>query len=146
MFGVPRSAALLTALGLLPFIAGAWISTAPTFDGALNTYPLIIAKDGEGILLLYGKIILSFMGGCLWGFGARAEPANSAWYLLSVFPALWAFLMVGQNLWMLALGFVLLLGLDLLFQSASIAPNWWMKLRIPVSSVVIICIAIGAIQ
>lgn len=133
---LPRPALALTALGILPFLFGTFLS--------LSGGGFLHFGTGTQILLSYGQIILSFMGGCLWGFGAKSDPEVPKWYVLSVLPALWAFLVVGQNLWLLAFGFALLLGLDFIFHRSKLAPVWWMRLRIPVSVVVILCLITGA--
>lgn len=140
MTAPPKAAIILTALGILPFVFGAAI------DPITDVHKFSPGVNGTTVLLDYGKIILSFMGGCLWGFGAKSEPGQTRWYVLSVAPALWAFLVVGTNLWLLALGFALLLAADYLFQIRALAPKWWMTLRIPVSVTVIICLILGAIK
>lgn len=137
MGSIPRAAALLTALGALPFLAGALMAML----GWEFHY-----KSGQDILASYSWVIMSFMGGCLWGFAAKAETDGLKWYGISVLPALYAFFVSDHGLLLLAAGFVALLGLDWLFQRAGLAPIWWMRLRIPVSLVVILCLVIGAIQ
>ncbi|MEL7184004.1 MAG: DUF3429 domain-containing protein, partial [Pseudomonadota bacterium] len=81
----------------------------------------------------------------LWGFATRASPQVAATgYALSVLPALWAFFMVGGGPVSAAIaliaGFVGLLGLDWMFWNQGLAPPWWMKLRILLTGIVILCL------
>lgn len=152
MLGIPRAPLVLGLAGLLPFIAGAIISA-----GAFNVdmgdpeqggYPLIIASDGHKMLALYGTIILSFMSGVLWGFAAKAPPTWApVGFVLSVLPALWAFFMRGgtdaDTVSYLLIGFLGLLVLDYYFFREGLTPPWWMRLRILLTSIVVICLAIG---
>jgi len=139
MSAIPRAAFVLTALGVVPFLFGALIALG------LLTGPMLGYTTGAAMQLAYGKIILSFMGGCLWGFGAKSAPTEISGYVLSVLPALWAFLFVGTNLWLLALGFLCLLALDFVSFSRNHAPNWWINLRLPVTIVVLACLIAGAL-
>lgn len=130
----PRIAILLTAAGALPFLAGAAM--------ILNLVP----GDGRALVIAYGTVILAFMSGVFWGFATRG---GRAWaYLLSVLPALHAFLylkphpwtMPGQPLAHLIAGFLALLVLDLVYQAQGLAPRWWLSLRLPVTAVVLGCL------
>ncbi|WP_372893463.1 DUF3429 domain-containing protein, partial [Rhodosalinus sp.] len=105
---------------------------------------------GPYVMLFYGAIILSFMSGVLWGFATKAEGQVAATgYALSVIPALWAFFMTGGGpVWAgssLIAGFVGLLGLDWLFWRYGLAPAWWMTLRVLLTAIVVICLAVGVL-
>jgi hypothetical protein len=99
-------------------------------------------------MLFYGAIILAFMSGVLWGFATKLEGAQATTgYALSVIPALWAFLTTGggpssAGVSLMA-GFIGLLGLDWLFWRYSVAPEWWMNLRVLLTAIVLICLAVG---
>ena len=138
MTDLPKGAFALAAAGLLPFIAGAMVH-----QGLLSS-PLYLLgyPSATALLLAYGKIILSFMGGAIWGFGARAGTLILA---LSVLPALWAFLVVGESLLLLAFGFAALLALDYHAAARGLAPPWWMRLRIPITSVAVLSLIVGAL-
>ncbi len=136
---IPRGAFVLTALGVVPFLLGALMAQG------LITGPNLGYATGAAMQLAYGKIILSFMGGCLWGFGAKSAPSEVSGYVFSILPALWAFLIVGTNLWLLAIGFVGLLALDFTSSSRGHAPLWWINLRLPVTIVVLGCLIAGAL-
>jgi hypothetical protein len=144
---VPRSALVLGLAGLLPFLWGALTILAPSLGdwAARAVGPRFV---GPYVGLAYGTVILSFMAGALWGFATRAEGRAAApAYALAVIPALWAFFMVGggpetATLNLIA-GFVALLGLDWAFWRQGLAPPWWMRLRIGLTVVVVVCLAVG---
>ncbi len=152
---IPRSALILGLAGVLPFVFGALIASG-IFSAHMgqpddvNSYPLVIAKDGQDLLLRYGTIILAFMSGVLWGFATKA-PSDRATlaYSLSVVPALWVFFTGAQvqtgGLISLALGFVGLLVLDWQFSRWGLTPLWWMQLRILLTSLVMLCLVVGIV-
>ena len=146
MTPIPRSALILGLAGLIPFLWGALNVLFPAsldWDGGLVA-PMF---KGTYVSLTYGTVIHSFMSGVLWGFATKATGRDAAvGYGLSVIPALWAFFMVnGQpadaavNL---AAGFAGLLLLDWSFQRQGLAPDWWMRLRVLLTSVVLACLAV----
>jgi hypothetical protein len=150
MLGIPRTALLLGLAGLLPFLAGA-LTVATGFEitsgeGGTNTSPFDVLASGRALLLHYGIIILAFMSGALWGFAARSDQHLP--YVLSVLPALWAlFATTGPEtaaLLNLALGFTALLGLDGWFTMRTLAPPWWLRLRLLLTAVVVPCLLVGA--
>ncbi|SFI84469.1 DUF3429 domain-containing protein [Jannaschia pohangensis] len=141
---IPRAALVLGLAGLLPFVWGLVTLWSPT--AALQTVALVGPRFiGPYVGLFYGAVILSFMSGVLWGFATKAEGQVAVTgYALSVLPALWAFFMTGGGSTAAAValiaGFVGLLGLDWLFWQQGLAPRWWMKLRIILTSGVVICL------
>ncbi len=146
MTAIPRSALILGAAGVLPFIWGAATIAIPALsDWTIATIgPRFV---GPYVSLAYGTVILSFMSGTLWGFATRARGAEAAiGYALSVLPALWAFFFVGNGpvtaAFALALGFAGLLVLDYYFVWRGLAPKWWMQLRVMLSVPVILCLAL----
>ena len=68
-------------------------------------------------------------------------------YALSVLPALWAFFKTGGGPTSaginLMYGFAGLLILDAIFAYWRLTPTWWLRLRILLTSVVLICLAVG---
>lgn len=152
MFGIPRAPLILGLSGLLPFAFGALIATFPDADPTKAGSPALVSKNGVQLLGLYGTIILSFMSGVLWGFVTKAEGAKATTgYVLSVLPALWAFwaLLMGvgtypASMFSLILGFLGLLMLDYFFYREGLTPPWWMRLRILLTSIVVLCLGIGA--
>lgn len=151
---IPRSALILGMLGLLPFFAGAVVSLGMLEMDMGNPddggYPLIVAADGPRLLLDYGKIILAFMSGVLWGFATKATGQKATFgYILSVIPALWVFFFTGgptsAAIINLIVGFLGLLVLDWCFWREKLAPSWWMHLRLILTSGVIICLLTAVI-
>ncbi|MEM7775612.1 MAG: DUF3429 domain-containing protein [Pseudomonadota bacterium] len=144
---MPLAALLLGILGLIPFIALPFLAIAqpelaiPNWLGAHLTIPA---------LLLYAAIILSFLGGVQWGL-AMATPASERivlWrrYVVSVLPSLlaWFALFLGTRtgLFVLAVGFVLLLIYDIQSVRRGEAPLWYERLRLGLSTVVVLSISI----
>ena len=143
---IPRAPLLLGLAGLIPFLWGALTLVSPDLaQWGMNTLgPRFIAPF---VLLNYGVIILCFMSGVLWGFATRAEGSQAALgYTLSVIPALGAFFMVGggaaQSAVYLMAGFIGLLALDWSFWRQELAPEWWMRLRILLTTVVVACLSL----
>jgi Protein of unknown function (DUF3429) len=144
---IPRSALLLGLAGVIPFLWGAatCVSSA-AFD--LGQGLLGSRFIGQYVLVFYGTIILAFMSGVLWGFATKAEGSLAgAGYALSTLPALWAFFFVGggaeRALVFLIAGYLGLLALDHRFQVWGLAPAWWMRLRIVLTSLVLMCLTVG---
>lgn len=144
---IPRSALILGLAGVIPFVWGALtlLSADLAAWGQARLGPRFI---GPYIQLYYGAIILSFMSGVLWGFATRAGGSRAAaGYALSVIPALWAFFMTGGGPTSAGLnllfGFLGLLGLDAAFALWGLAPRWWMQLRVLLTAIVVLCLAVG---
>jgi hypothetical protein len=147
MNDIPRAPLALGLAGLIPFVWGALTVLSP--DLSLWTVQMIGPRfAGPYVMLFYGAIILSFMSGVLWGFSSRLDGARATTgYVLSVLPALWAFFMTGGGPTgagiSLMVGFAGILGLDWLFWHHRAAPAWWLPLRILLTGVVLICLAVG---
>jgi hypothetical protein len=100
-------------------------------------------------LLIYGAVILSFLGGIHWGMEmtrhASLEGRNSSWRLgVSVLPSLaaWTALALPGDYSLLGLcaGFAGMLAYDLYAARCGDVPAWYPKLRIPLTFVV--CLAL----
>jgi hypothetical protein len=146
MTQIPRSALLLGLAGVLPFVWGVLTVYLPTLaDWGLRMMgPRFV---GPYVQLFYGAVILSFMSGVLWGFATKADAGRATTgYVLSVLPALWAFFMTGggedRAAMNLIFGFVGLLLLDFAFWRWGLAPSWWMSLRLLLSALVVLCLAL----
>lgn len=146
MQSIPKTALILGVAGLLPFVWGAATALSPGLAGWGGRFvgPLFL---GTYVSLTYGTVILSFMSGVLWGFATKASgPEAASGYILSVAPALWAFFMVNGNPGDAAVnlfaGFVGLLLLDWHFWKMGTAPDWWLRLRIGLTLVVLACLAV----
>ena len=137
---IPRTALYLALGGLVPFLVCAGV--------ALSGNQVVLRGAEDEIMLRYGIIILAFMSGVLWGFATNASGKMvTVAYGLSVLPALWAFFTaVGptpQALGALIPGFYGLLALDYYFWRAGLAPPWWLRLRLPLTAVVMVTLGIG---
>ncbi len=144
MTAIPRAPLLLGLSGLIPFVWGALTLFVPAFAqfGASTFGPRFV---GPYVQLFYGSVILSFMSGVLWGFATKASGAQAATgYALSVLPALWAFFMTGGGpvsaATNLIFGFVGLLMLDFAFSRWGLTPPWWMRLRLLLTAIVVVCL------
>lgn len=149
MKNMPRSALILGFAGLLPFFWG--VLTLLSEPLALWTIRTIGARFvAPFVILNYATIILAFMSGVLWGFATRADAARAPMaYALSILPALWAFFFVGggpvSSAMNLIAGFLGLLMLDWTYQRQGLAPDWWMRLRVPLTVIVILCLGTVAL-
>lgn len=136
---VPTSALILGYSGLLPFIAGAVLS-----------HPVAAAYRSFGATLLidYGAIILSFMGGVHWGAAMMLNGVDSGKLTKSVLPSLAALLgiLVGgpAGLLILALGFIGLLLYDEYEVKKGQLTRWYPYLRRPLTTIVVISLLFGA--
>ena len=144
---IPKSAFVLGWLGVVPFAFFTLLSVLGT--------PLPPA-DALNALFAYGALILSFMGGVQWGFGAVQTPDTQEDFgtkagqrlAISVLPALAAFglwfLSARIGLLGLAIAFALLLLYDLRSVRQGVAPHWYGALRIQLTSAVIGLLALAA--
>ena len=143
---IPRAPLLLGLAGLIPFVWGAATIFAPSSAvwGVANLGPSLV---GPIVLLNYGTVILSFMSGVLWGFATKTHGSRAAvGYALSTLPALWAFFIAGfpPAIWGIYLiaGFIGLLLLDWSFWRQGLAPEWWMRLRLLLTTVVVLSLSV----
>lgn len=143
---VPAAPLALGLAGLIPFLWGAatYLSTDLAQWGIQTFGPRFVAPF---VLLNYGQIILAFMSGVLWGFATRSEGEQAAInYALSTLPALWVFFTVGagptsSGIYLVA-GYVALLGLDHTFARQGLTPDWWMRLRVLLTVIVVACLSV----
>ena len=137
---IPKSALYLAMSGLIPFLVCAAVG--------LSGNQVILRGAEDVIMLRYGIIILAFMSGVLWGFAGNASGRMaSVAYGVSILPALWAFFTTAgptpQAWGALIPGFYGLLVLDFYFWRAGLAPPWWLRLRLPLTAVVMVTLGIG---
>jgi len=123
----PRSAVLLGAAGLLPFVAGAVLIWRPL--------PWLASEQVLLASLVYGAVILSFLGGIRWGtaIGPYGPPRPGRDFALSVVPSLagWAapFLPPVIGLALLIAGFLLQALWDVIAAENGTLPPWFGSLR-----------------
>lgn len=134
---VPRPATALGLAGVLPFLALAILTLA---GGAHASFAL-------SALLGYGAVILSFLGGIHWGLGIGRDRPSGGLLGIGVLPSLvgWAALLVGGKLGLglLVLAFPLVLAVDLRLTRDSLAPAWFPRLRVVLTSAVVACLLVA---
>jgi len=154
--GIPRLPLVLGLLGTLPFIGGAILTAFPEIASTHLGLPFLMSSlIGQLLLTTYSTVILCFMSGALWGFASRADEPPAWSYISSVIPALliffWGlFQFVGTasgamsaTLLPYMVLFAALLILDYLFWRSGLAPDWWMKLRLIITVIVLFFLMIG---
>ncbi|MDK3020238.1 DUF3429 domain-containing protein [Pseudodonghicola flavimaris] len=145
--GVPRFARLIGLAALIPFAWG--VATQFSADlsawGSARLGPRFVAPY---VQLFFGSVMLCFLSGALWGFATRASGAlAAAAYVLAAVPPIWAYVVTGGGPTSAAMnlifGFAGLALLDLAFAYWRLAPGWWPRLRLPMATVIIACLAVG---
>lgn len=124
---IPAPALLLGLAGLIPFIAGA--------AAQWQALPLIGAETGLKLVVIYGAIILSFLGGIRWGTAigpydtGRQGLEFSASVLGSLAGLAAAFLPAIPGLALLIAGFLMQGLWDVMSVDAGRLPAWFGRLR-----------------
>jgi hypothetical protein len=141
---LPRPAAILGAMGLLPFVACAvQIATGQPLGPRLIG-PALYA------LTIYGAVVLSFLGGIQWGLSVGSADRSDGWrrYGLSVVPSFiaWAGVWLGgrNGLIMLAAGIGVWTLYELWSTGLGEAPSWYGRLRATLSGVSIASLGAAA--
>ena len=136
---IPRSVLWLGALGLLPFVAAMLLAVmAPS-----------IKETAVAALIAYGAVILSFLGGTVWGLviGRAGDDRMGGLLVLSVVPSLigWVSLLLPpvMALVLLALSFGCWFVVDTRMAKQNIAPPWYPRLRLPLTVIVVCCLALA---
>lgn len=136
---VPAEAAWLGGLGAVPFVA----LSAAVWLMAEHSALALVALRG------YGAVILSFLGGVHWGLAMRRASPGFRPLALSVVPSLlgWLGLLLPPQpgLVLLTVAIIAMLAVDVSLSQRGIAPPWYRSLRIPLSIIVSICLAAGAL-
>ncbi|MFN3867977.1 MAG: DUF3429 domain-containing protein [Hyphomicrobiaceae bacterium] len=149
---IPRPALLLGLGGLIPFVAltaASWVLDRTLADFATRA------------LVAYSAIILSFMGGVHWGVATvysaptamTAAPVagpSTRLFLVSVLPALaaWPAALLAPSLAFAAFAatFLALLAFDLSVVRSGVMPKWYGRLRVMLTSVVVVCLVAAAVE
>jgi len=127
-------------LGLIPFIVSS-LAELMQVESLFGIQPL-------KLLITYGAIILTFLGGVLWGRAlhrAESEPANALLVLSNAFAILaWLTLLLDSSAWSLGLqmaGFATLLFFEqkLARSSAMTSYMGYYRIRLILTSAVIVC-------
>jgi multisubunit Na+/H+ antiporter MnhG subunit len=129
---LPPLAAQLGYAGLIPFVAlsiGLWV------------FPDVYHAQVNSSLLAYAAIILSFMGAVHWGFAIHDSEVDRWQLFMSVVPALIAWFasfadpMINYSI--LIVAFAGLCVFDGRMVRAGKAPDWYPKLRTPLTAIVV---------
>ena len=127
----------LMAPGALPFVAAAVM--------ALFNFGDVRGVQADQIAVTYGAIILSFLGGIRWGEAIAKGP--SATLFISVLPSLAGFGALLINTYngtmILIAGFAAQAVWD--FIAPATLPDWFIRLRMIISAIVIACLAVTLI-
>lgn len=138
---LPVSVSLLGYGGLIPFIAMAILSIADPAHRIIYC----------GALLLYGVVILSFVGAIHWGAAMFAEHISNrnrrTYYVWSVVPALvgWStcILAPAAACLVLVLGFLLQYSRDVSARKDIEWPNWYLPLRARLTIIACVSLLLG---
>ena len=140
MSTVPKVIKVISVLGLTPFILG----VVATFR--LSVFEPHLNKVIIDLAISYGALILSFLGGCLFGFEClkKSGPSNlRPW--IAILPTLWALIALQISNFsasILAVGFLLVYEFDRKAYSVGIVPTWWLSLRLPLTFSVILALSV----
>ena len=135
---VPSQALLWGWAGVLPFAMAA---------GAIGFADAEVAQVAAQILVPYGAIILTFMGGAHWGIATR-HAVDHAWlYTTGILPSLVAVVAISLPLQpaiaTLAAGLVALLVGDLVLVGCRLLPAWYGRMRTQLTIAVLVCLAVA---
>ena len=131
--GVPKSVVLASLLGLIPILMG----LVSTFNIGLNAG---LKEDFIRIALIYSGFILSFMSGCIF-YVASLERERVLLLWFSITPVLLALLSITipfMQSFVLALGFLVVLEIERKLNKRRFLPKWWLSLRFPMTSIVVV--------
>jgi len=135
--GIPVLALALGYAGLAPFVAGA---------AEMWLLPGVMTDFIEAALLAYAAVILTFMGAIHWGLAMRSHRDIVNLQLgLSVIPAMlgWVALMLPAVAAypILILSFLVLYLFDSQAVKLNLAPDWYPKLRLPLTTGAVLSLA-----
>ena len=140
---IPASAFLLGLAGLIPFAAGAAAQWLPL--------PLVTAETGLRLIIAYGAIILSFLGGVRWGtalgpFDARRQGLEFSGSVLGSLAGLAAmFLAAIPALALLIAGFLMQALWDVTSVEAGRLPQWFGKLRMLLTAGAVVSLVVALV-
>ena len=131
--GVPKSVVLVSLFGLIPILMG----LASTFNIGLNEN---LREDIIRIAIIYSGFILSFISGCVF-FVTSLDRERALLLRFSIAPVLLALLSIiipFMQSFVLALSFLVVLEIERKLHKLGSLPEWWLNLRFPMTSMVVI--------
>ena len=131
--GVPKRVVVASLLGLIPILMG----LASTFNIGLNEG---LREDFIRIAIIYSGFILCFMSGCVFYISSlEREKVFLLWFsIVPVLLALLSIIIPFMQSFVIALGFLLVLEIERKLHKLRSLPEWWLNLRFPMTSLVII--------
>ena len=132
-YGVPKSVVLASFLGLIPLFIG----ITSTFNIGISES---LKENFIRIAIIYSGFILSFMSGCVF-YVSSLERKRVLLLWFSITPVLLALLSIVipfMQSFVLALGFLVVLEIERKLYKLKSLPEWWLKLRFPMTSVVVL--------
>jgi hypothetical protein len=135
--GVPKSVVLASLLGLIPMLMGLF----STFNIGLSES---LKEDFIRVALIYSGFILAFMSGCIF-YVSSIERERPLLLWLSITPVLLAILSIiipFMQSFVLALGFLVVLEIERKLHKGKSLPEWWLNLRFPMTSIVVVLLII----
>ena len=138
-YQIPKQVLILSYSGLIPFVmlgVGAWMT------------PDVYLQTVNNLLVTYAACILAFMGAIHWGVAMKDRP-HSMQLGLSIVPALLAWLSLNiispWNYSILIVSFAVLCIVDGMATIKGLLPDWYPKLRTPLTSIVVLSLISAAI-
>ena len=130
---VPKSVVLASLLGLIPILLG----LVSTFNIGVNES---LKEDFIRIVLIYSGFILSFMSGCVfYVLSLERERVLLLWFSITpVILALVSIIIPFMQSFVLALGFLVVLEIERKLYKLGSLPKWWLNLRFPMTSIVVL--------
>ncbi|MBX2839434.1 MAG: DUF3429 domain-containing protein [Gammaproteobacteria bacterium] len=141
---IPTPARVFGLAGLIPFFAGAFLCWITPTDSTFSTLP-----TGPVVLLTYGAVILSFLGGIRWGVAMQHDAMINSWPVVAwaMVPSLlgWFALLIGAalGLVMLAFGFAMQFFVDYRSTHQGVTPAWFLSLRVVLTAGAIASLIVG---
>ena len=142
---LPRPALILGVAGLIPFIAlSVQVATGQPM-GAAVTLP------ARAALLLYGAVILSFLGGIQWGIAVTSADRSDEWrrYGFSILPALIALAALWLNGRNGLIALAIAVGVWGLYElwatGLGEAPPWYGRLRLWLTIVTVVALTAAVV-
>jgi Protein of unknown function (DUF3429) len=140
---IPASALALGLAGLIPFVAGAICSW--------GIVPFLAAGQGLRLIIVYGAIILSFLGGVRWGtamgpYDAKRQAFEFSASVLGSLAGLAAvFLPAVPALTLLIAGFLMQGLWDVTTVESGRLPGWFGKLRMVLTAGAVVSLIVALV-
>ena len=130
---VPKSVLLASLLGLIPILVG----LASTFNIGLRES---LQQELIRIAIIYSGFILCFVSGWVFYLSSlERERVFLLWFsILPVLLALLSIIIPFMQSFVLALGFLVVLEIERKLHKGRSLPKWWLSLRFPMTSIVVI--------